>query len=185
GLQPTGPGLAEILAFCRLVNAEPLICTRFTRRTPQDAASEVEYFNGSARTAMGRLRARNGHVQPFRIKYWQVGNERSGTEYETKLAGFCQAMKHADPSIKLLSSFPTPAVLLNAGAMLDYVCPHRYDCTNLKLEEHYINAVRGMLRTFAPKRPVRIAITEWNTTAGDWGPGRARLWSLENALHCA
>ncbi len=30
-----------------------------------------------------------------------------------------------------------------------------------------------------------MAVTEWNTTAGDWGPRRARLWTLENALACS
>jgi alpha-L-arabinofuranosidase len=28
-------------------------------------------------------------------------------------------------------------------------------------------------------------VTEWNTTAGDSGPGRAKLWTLENALACS
>ena len=28
-------------------------------------------------------------------------------------------------------------------------------------------------------------MTEWNTTAGDWGPPRAMLWTLENALACS
>jgi alpha-L-arabinofuranosidase len=28
-------------------------------------------------------------------------------------------------------------------------------------------------------------VTEWNTTAGDWGLKRARLWTLENALACS
>jgi alpha-L-arabinofuranosidase len=28
-------------------------------------------------------------------------------------------------------------------------------------------------------------VTEWNTTSGDWGLKRARLWTLENALACA
>ncbi|HEV3261669.1 MAG TPA: carbohydrate binding domain-containing protein, partial [Gemmataceae bacterium] len=46
GLQPTGPGLEEIVQLCRQVGAEPLICVRFSRRTPQDAADEVQYFNG-------------------------------------------------------------------------------------------------------------------------------------------
>src|SRR5260370_26224018 len=55
GLQPTGPGLEEFVQFCRLVKAEPLICVRFAGRTPKDAAEEVEYFNGSAATAMGAL----------------------------------------------------------------------------------------------------------------------------------
>src|ERR1700682_28710 len=34
-------------------------------------------------------------------------------------------------------------------------------------------------------RPIKVAVTEWNTTAGDAGPGRAKLWSLENALACS
>ena len=42
-----------------------------------------------------------------------------------------------------------------------------------------------MLKQFAPDRPIRVAVTEWNTTAGDWGPLRAQLWTLENALACA
>ena len=32
GLQPAGPGLEEIVQFCRLVDAEPLICVRIVGR---------------------------------------------------------------------------------------------------------------------------------------------------------
>ena len=35
GLQPTGPGLEEFVQFCRMVDAEPLICVRFSRRDPK------------------------------------------------------------------------------------------------------------------------------------------------------
>ena len=42
-----------------------------------------------------------------------------------------------------------------------------------------------MLHELAPGRKIRVAVTEWNTTAGDWGPRRARLWTLENALACS
>ena len=48
GLQPTGPGLEEFVQFCRMVDAEPLICVRFSRRDPQDAAELVQYLNGRA-----------------------------------------------------------------------------------------------------------------------------------------
>ena len=34
-------------------------------------------------------------------------------------------------------------------------------------------------------RKIRVGVTEWNTSAGDWGPGRAKLWTLENALACS
>jgi alpha-N-arabinofuranosidase len=119
------------------------------------------------------------------VKYWQVGNERSGTDYEARLPEFCKAMKEVDPSITLLSSYPTEGVLRRAGELIDYVCPHHYDCTNLAASEHDLDAVRALCRALAPKRSVKVAVTEWNTTAGDWGPRRARLWTLENALACS
>lgn len=48
-----------------------------------------------------------------------------------------------------------------------------------------MNAVRQMIADHAKGRKITAAITEWNTTAGDWGPGRGQLWSLENALACS
>jgi alpha-N-arabinofuranosidase len=185
GLQPTGPGLEEVVQFCRRVDAEPLLCVRVSGRTPKDAAEQVQYFNGAADTPMGKLRARNGHADPYRVKFWQVGNERSGTDYEARLADFCKAMKEADPSITLLSSYPTAGVLKQAGDLIDYVCPHHYDCADLTGTENDIESVRALCRSLVPKRAVKIAVTEWNTTAGDWGPTRARLWTLENALACS
>jgi alpha-N-arabinofuranosidase len=185
GLQPTGPGLEEIVQLCRAVGAEPLICVRFRERSPQDAADEVQYFNGAVATPMGRWRAQNGHAEPYRIKYWQVGNERGGQDYEDRVAAFCQAMKQADPSIQLLSSYPRPGVLQRAGAWLDYTCPHHYDIADLAGAERDLQAIAQRIQQYAPGRQIRIAVTEWNTTGGDWGPRRARLWTLENALACA
>jgi alpha-L-arabinofuranosidase len=185
GLQPTGPGLEEIVQFCQLVGAEPLLCVRVTRRTPQDAADQVQYFNGAVETPMGMMRARNGHPEPYRIRYWQVANERRGHEYEQQLPAFCQAMKQADPAIELLSSYPTPGVLEHAGDLIGHVSPHHYDCADLAGVESDLGSIRRMIHDHAPGRPIQVGITEWNTTAGDWGPGRGKLWTLENALACA
>ncbi|HVS36489.1 MAG TPA: alpha-L-arabinofuranosidase C-terminal domain-containing protein [Gemmataceae bacterium] len=185
GLQPTGPGLEEIVQFCRLVDAEPLICVRFSKRKPEDAAEEVQYFNGAADTPMGKLRAKNGHPEPYHIKFWQVGNERSGADYEARLAAFCKGMREADPTITLLSSYPTEGVLKAAADQLAYVCPHQYNCANLAACERELDATRQLIRQFGRGRPIKVAVTEWNTTGGDWGPGRAKLWTLENALACS
>jgi alpha-N-arabinofuranosidase len=181
GLQPTGPGLEEFVQFCRDVNAEPLICVRFRERTPKDAADQVEYFNGSVETPMGALRAKNGHAAPYAIKFWQVGNEIGGAEYAQQLAGFCEAMKKVDPSIQLFSSFPNADVLKAAGKYLDYISPHHYG-RDLAGQEREIVSLGEMIHAHAPGRPIKLAIAEWNTTAGDWGPGRHTLWTLENAL---
>jgi alpha-N-arabinofuranosidase len=185
GLQPTGPGLEELVQLCRAVGAEPLLCVRFEKRTPKDAAEQVEYFNGAVDSPQGKLRVRNGHREPYGIKFWQIGNEREGAAYEARLAEFARAMKQADPSIKLLSSYPKAGVLRQAGEWLDYVCPHHYDIADLTGAENDLLAVRDLIRKHAPGRPIRVGVTEWNTTGGDWGLKRARLWTLENALACA
>ena len=94
-------------------------------------------------------------------------------------------MKEIDPSIKLPSSYPTPGVLQRAGTFLDYVCPHHYDVAYLTAADKEFARVKDMIRANQPDRPIKIAVTEWNTTAGDWGLRRARLWTLENALACS
>ena len=185
GLQPTGPGLEEIVQLIRNIGAEPLICVRFTGRTPEDAAAEVEYFNGAAGSPLGKLRAAGGHPEPYHIRYWQVGNEVQSADYDVQLAAFCRAMKAADPSIQLLSSFPTPGSLRNAGSLLDYTCPHQYDVADLAGTRAQLEAVRGMIAAESPAHQIKIAVTEWNTTAGDFGLGRAKLWTLANALACS
>jgi alpha-N-arabinofuranosidase len=185
GLQPTGAGLEEIVKFCRRVGAEPLICVRVSGKGPQDAKEQVQYFNGVADTPLGKLRAHNGHPEPYHIKYWQVGNERGGPNYEARLPAFCAAMKEADPTIRLLSSYPSAGVLRQAGDVIDYVCPHHYDIADLAGAANDLRDIRALCQRLAPTRPIKIGVTEWNTTAGDAGPRRARLWTLENALACA
>lgn len=184
GLQPTGPGLEEFVQFCRAVDAEPMICVRFSGRKPADAADQVEYFNGSPATKMGSIRAKNGHREPYRIRYWQAGNERQSAEYDSGLAEFCHAMKVVDPSIVLLSSFPTAKSVRNAGEYLGYVAPHHYT-PNLGYCEADLANIRQLLEANAPGRGIKVAVTEWNTTAGDWGLGRATLMTLGNALACS
>ena len=60
-LEPNFVGEEEFVQLCRYVGAEPLICIRWTGKGPQDAASQVEYFNGGTETTWGKLRAANGH----------------------------------------------------------------------------------------------------------------------------
>ena len=181
GLQPTGPGLEEIVQFCRLVDAEPLICVRFENNAPQEAAAQVEYFNGSVETPMGALRSKNGHPEPYKVKYWQVGNEVDGADYAARLPALCEAMKKADPSILLMSSYPSEAVISNAREYLDFVCPHHYGHGG---DADFV-ALTRMIEKCSQGRKIKIGVTEWNNTAGDFGPGRAKLWGLENALYCS
>jgi alpha-N-arabinofuranosidase len=105
-------GTAEFIAFCRAVGAEPLICINAGSGTPAEAAAWVQYCNGSPDSPMGALRAAHGHPQPYRVRWWEVGNELWGRWqfYWTTAAGyvdrykqFAAAMRAADPSIELLA----------------------------------------------------------------------------------
>ncbi|HKI17729.1 MAG TPA: alpha-L-arabinofuranosidase C-terminal domain-containing protein, partial [Isosphaeraceae bacterium] len=185
GLEPGNAGLEEFVKLCQWVGAEPLICVRFTGKTPHDAADQVEYFNGPPDTPMGKLRAAGGRPEPYGVRYWQIGNELGDEAYQKGIAQFCRAMKAVDPTIKLLAAFPSPGLLENAGGLVDYICPHHYDCANLKATEDDIDRCRRMIARSAPGREIRLGVTEWNTTAGDWGLTRAMLWTLDNALKCS
>ena len=185
GLEPNFVGLEEFVRLCRLVGAAPLICVRWTGKQPADAAAEIEYMNGAPETHYGRLRARNGHLAPYAVKYWQIGNEIGGQDYEHSVAAFAGAMRAADPAIKLMSSYPRPGVLAAAAGLLDYLCPHHYESGDLTEVVREFDDLREQIRQNARGRDVRVAVTEWNTTGGDFGLKRGILQSLGNALDCA
>jgi len=103
-------GTDEFIAFCRAVGCEPMICINGGSGTPEEAAQWIEYCNGDPETPMGRLRAANGHRQPYNVRYWEVGNELWGQwqEHWTTAQGyvdryrqFAKAMLAADAGIKL------------------------------------------------------------------------------------
>jgi alpha-N-arabinofuranosidase len=110
-------GLHEFIAFCRLLGAEPDLAVNTGFGEARVAAEEVEYCNGSADTRMGKLRAENGHPEPFNVRLWTVGNEMYGywqeghmslDQYWVKHTYFVKAMKKVDPTIKVTSAAATP-----------------------------------------------------------------------------
>lgn len=185
GLEPNFVGIEEFVRLCRLVGGEPMICVRWTGKRPADAAAEVEYLNGAPGTRWGRLRASNGHPQPYAVKYWQIGNEIGAPGYEQSVAAFARAMREADPSIKLLSSYPRPDLLERAAGQLDYLCPHHYEIGDMTEVVDEFESLRKQIARQAQGREVRVAVTEWNTTGGDFGLKRGILQSLGNALDCS
>lgn len=94
-------GTDEYLKFCESIGIEPHIVTNLVNGTPEEAADWVEYCNGSADTPMGRLRTENGRTQPYKVRYWELGNEQwSDTKWTAERSLlFNEAMKKKDSSI--------------------------------------------------------------------------------------
>ena len=185
GLEPNFVGMEEFVQLCKHVGADPLLCLRWSGATPDDAAAQVEYFNGAPDTQWGGVRAKNGHAEPYAVKYWQIGNEVKGKEYDASLRAFAAAMKNTDASIRILSAFVTERTLAEGGDYIDYLCPHHYGCADLAGKERDFRRLIEQIGRDGHGRDVRVAVTEWNTTAGDFGLGRGTLQTLSNALACS
>jgi alpha-N-arabinofuranosidase len=112
-MQTNDLGMDEFAEFCKLIGVEPYISVNAGLGDAHSAAEQVEYMNGSVNTRMGAIRAKNGHAEPYRVKFWNIGNEpwgpwqigRTDTKYfMQKHNDFARAMRKADPSITLIAS---------------------------------------------------------------------------------
>lgn len=110
-------GTDEFITLCRLLNIDPYICVNAGFGDAYSAAQWVEYANGAAETPMGRVRAANGHPEPYKVKWWGIGNEMYGqwqlghmpiNHYVIKHNMFAKAMRQVDPTIELVASGATP-----------------------------------------------------------------------------
>ena len=123
-MQPNDVGMDELMEMCKLLGVEPYITVNAGLGGAESAAEEVEYINGSTNTRMGALRARNGHPEPYRVKYWNVGNEPYGfweigwtplRYWVIKHRDFVKAMRAVDPSITILASGAMPDEMTVTG----------------------------------------------------------------------
>lgn len=128
-LQPNDIGTDEFMTMCKLLGVEPYITVNAGTGDDWSAAELVQYCNGEASTPMGKLRAANGHPEPYHVKYWGIGNEAWGYSYqygavklnqfEYKHNQFARAMKRVDPSIKLIASGAMPDTMTGSKESLN------------------------------------------------------------------
>jgi len=71
-------GLHEFVGLCRLIGAEPYLSVNVGSGTPQEALDWVEYCNFPKGTTLSDERIANGAADPFRVRYWGIGNETWG-----------------------------------------------------------------------------------------------------------
>jgi alpha-N-arabinofuranosidase len=164
-LQPNDVGTDEFVTLCRLLAVEPYVTVNAGFGDAWSAAQLVEYANGAVTTPMGRLRAANGHPQPYKVKFWGVGNEPWGEwqlgfipveQFELKHNLFAKAMRRVDPTIKLIAAGAMPDAMagsnqakrMNGQIVPDYLSPadwsgnllaHCLDNIDM-LSEHYYSS---------------------------------------------
>lgn len=163
-VQPNDVGTDEFLTLCRLTEVEPYISVNSGFGEARSAAEYVEYTNGPVSTRMGAMRAANGHPEPYRVKFWNIGNEMWGDyqygympieQYMYKHNLFARAMRKVDPGIILIASGAMPDTMTGSKQSLklgdklipDYLGPADWtgalflNCLDYMdmISEHYYN----------------------------------------------
>lgn len=71
-------GTHEFLELCSLLGCEPYISANVGSGTVEEMNKWVEYLNFSGESTIANLRKKNGHPEPYKVKFWGVGNESWG-----------------------------------------------------------------------------------------------------------
>ena len=77
-LEDNSFGTHEFIGFCRLIGAEPYLAANVGTGSPEEFRDWIEYCNYPKGSALADERAQNGSPEPFRVRYWGVGNELWG-----------------------------------------------------------------------------------------------------------
>ncbi|UCG55937.1 MAG: hypothetical protein JSU70_13820 [Phycisphaerales bacterium] len=187
GIEHNDVGLHEFLDLCREINTEAFIAVNTGLGDAKAAAEEIEYVNGGPDTPMGRLRAQNGHPQPFGVRWWAIGNEMFGDwqlghmpleDYMKKHNRVVDAMRKVDRTFEPIGVGNmgrwSEQMLTACSDHMSLISEHLYwqdrddvvshvSQISAKIRE-VAEAHRGYRKTVASLggKDIRIAMDEWN-----------------------
>lgn len=134
-----GLGFHEYLQLCEDLDMEPLYVfncgmTCQARKSVlmegedledmiQDTLDAIEYATASSESKWGKIRAKMGHPEPFKMNYVEIGNENWGPDYEERYIKCYKAIKEKYPTIKFVAN----SHLEKKNLPVDIVDEHYYD----------------------------------------------------------
>jgi len=187
GIEHNDVGIHEFMDLCREINTEPFIAVNTGLGGAKAAAEEIEYTNGGTDTPMGKLRASNGHPEPWGVKWWAIGNEMYGDwqlghmpleEYVKKHNRVVDAMRKVDPTFKPIAVGAkgqwSIQMLTTCADHMSLISEHLYcqDKEDVVVHANQIadeirriaEAHRGYRKTISSLagKDIRVAQDEWN-----------------------
>lgn len=162
-LEPNTFGTHEFVELCRRLGAEPYICQNGLADV-QEMADWVAYCNETT-GKFAEMRKSNGHPEPFNVKFWSVGNERSGKAYIDRVRDGVKAMKQVDPSILVTCAGAQgrnaqidPYLFETAGQYLSLISIHEYWIANYQ-QHHTPDYLSCMMLSDKPNAHIRTVVT--------------------------
>jgi alpha-L-arabinofuranosidase len=144
-------GTDEFLQWCKKLDIEPYVNFNMSNHptlggTLEDALNWIEYANGADNTKYGKMRSLNGHIEPYNVKYWGIGNENWGSigvhsketdkEYAERLEQWAKIIRDKHPNLELLAVGYSynwdKTVLEKNGSLIDILTQHYYVTSRFK-----------------------------------------------------
>ena len=137
-------GTHEFMDLCEMLECEPYICGNVGSGTVREMSDWVQYMTASASCPMSDLRAANGRPDPWKVRYWGVGNETWGcggsmrVEYYADVYRRYATYLRNQPDNKLYRIAVGPStddyhwtdvMMREAGKMMDGLSLHYYTVT--------------------------------------------------------
>ena len=132
-------GTHEFLDLCELLGTEPYIAGNVGSGTVKEMADWLEYMTMGGESPMAKLRRANGRDEPWRLKYFGVGNENWGCggnmrpQYYADLyrqyASYCRHFTPGQKLYKVACGFFdswNETLMREAGNQMDGLSVHYY-----------------------------------------------------------
>lgn len=195
-----GFGTDEFLGLCKRLSCEPLIVLAAPTTKQEDldyAMSWVHYLNDPVATEWGRLRAENGHPEPYNVRYFQIDNEPMNNgftpeSYAEIVNLYGNRLRAIAPNARIVACGQkrsndmdwSEKVIDIAGQNFDILGCHNYEyepddfASGIDRIRGYLTKLRDYVR--ASKYPkIEIAILEWSLQhTYDWRAGLHAAGSL-------
>lgn len=172
-----GLGLHEYLMMCEALGAEPVLvvnCGMSHKEVApiekmdewiEDALSAIEYAIGPVTSKWGAMRARNGHPEPFKLRFVEIGNENSGRAYEERYAMFYKAIKERYPHMQIIANVPVRSAPVEIVDEHFYNSPEWFIANSTRYDSYDRNGPKIFVGEYAVTRQcgtgnLRAAIAE-------------------------
>src|SRR5258708_8435872 len=139
-------GTDEFMAWCTQLGVAPMMAVNLGTGNLASAAALLEYCNLSGETSWADRRVQNGHVEPYHVELWCLGNEMDGewqaghmpaAAYAQRAKQTSSLMKGLDSTIQTVicgsstNSLPSYmhwdlTVLETCWEVADYLSVHKY-----------------------------------------------------------
>lgn len=108
-------GTHEAVELCSLIGADCYLSGNVGSGSVQEFSSWVEYCNCPSNSPMSQLRAKNGSVSPFNVKYWGIGNEAWGCGGNMRVEYYADLLRQYSTYLKDYSDFKIEKIASGAS----------------------------------------------------------------------